>query len=163
MKQDQLLLDRIRQVLKSQRARMHADLTLAPRLRRDPVALARLLAEVPPDLLALDRQVWAEAVRVLAKVAQSQRPAGSALHDTDMSEARLGRLLRGGFAVREGGRWLAAKEAGHADIAQLVTLDICRAGANHEALRDIADQIALDYAWADMHGRKRATTQLATF
>ena len=101
MKHDQPLLDRIRQVLKIQRVRMHADPTLAPRLRRDPVALARLLAEVPPDLLTLDRQVWAETVRVLAKVTQSQRPAGSALHDTDMSEARLARLLRGGFAVRE--------------------------------------------------------------
>ena len=75
-RRDRLLLSRIRQVLKGQRARMHADPTLAGRLRRDPVALARLLAEVPPDMLGLDRQVWAEAARVLAKVAQSQWSVG---------------------------------------------------------------------------------------
>jgi hypothetical protein len=161
MKPDQLLLDRIRLVLRSQRARMREDPTLAARLRRDPVALARLLAEVPPDLLGQGRDVWADAVRVLAKVAQSQRPAGAALYDTDMSEARLGRMLRGGFAVREGGRWLAAKEAEHADVAQLVALDLCRAVANHEALHEIADQVALDYARAAVRRRRQGTKQLA--
>jgi hypothetical protein len=155
------LLDRVRRALTAQRALLHADPTLAPRLRRDPVALARLLAEVPSDLLAVDRQAWAEAAGALARVAPSARPAGSALHDTGLPDKRLSRLLRGGFAVREGGRWLVAKEAEHADLAQLVALDLCRAAAEHEALRWIADRIALDYARAARR-RRRASRQLAT-
>jgi hypothetical protein len=66
------------------------------------VARARLLAEVPPDLLDVDREAWGEAARALARLAPSGRPVGAALRDTGLSEARLGRLLRGGFATREG-------------------------------------------------------------
>ncbi len=156
------LLDRVRHVLTAQRALMHHDPTLGPRMRRDGVARARLLAEIPAGLLDLDRDTWSEAACILARLAQSGRPVGAVLYDTGLSEKRLSRLLRGGFATREGGRWLMAKEVGHADLAQLVGLDLCRAVAEHEALREIADNIALDYAQAARHSavstRRHATT-----
>ena len=156
------LLERVRRTLTAQRALLHRDPTLPPRLRRDPVALARLLAAVPPDLLAIDCEVWAEAARVLAKVSPSGRSAGSALYATELSELRLVRLLRGGFAVREGGRWLAAKEAEHADLAQLVVLDLYRAMPDHEGIRSIADDIALDYARAARRVRRYSQQIAAT-
>src|SRR3954447_3782383 len=136
-KMDAMDFDRLRHALTAQRALLHRDPTLAARVRRDGVALARLLAEVPPDLLDVDREAWAEAARLLAKVGQSGRPVGTALYDTGLSEKRLGRLLRGGFAAREGGRWLVAKEAEHADVAQLLALDLCRAAAEHEILEQV--------------------------
>lgn len=150
------LLGRVRCVLLAQYARLRADPPLAARVRRDPVALARLLAEVPPDLLGIDREAWSEVARHLPKITPSSRSVGLVLRDTGLSESRLARLLRGGFAVREGLRWLVAKDAAHANVAQLLGLDLLRATGRIGNLAELADVIALDYARAARRGYPRS-------